>query len=113
MRNTFLYLFHRGVVKKLTAILVSLLASAGMTWATDTDSVPFSVGEKLTYQVFWGPFVVGRATLEVTGIEPIDGHTCSLLVAKAKPRGLIDLLSPVNSTAESWLDCDGLFTRRY
>jgi hypothetical protein len=102
-------------VKKLTAILVSLLASAGMTWAGDADpiSLPFAVGEKLTYQVFWGPFVVGRATLEVVGTEPVDGHNCYHLVAKAKTSGLIDALYPVDSTAESWLDCDGLFTRRY
>lgn len=113
MRNPFLYCLHRGVVKKLTAIFVSLVALAGMTWANDTSSVPFAVGEKLTYQVFWGPFVVGRATLEVTAIEPIDGHNCYHLVAKAKTSGLIDLLFPIDSTAESWLDCDGLFSRRY
>jgi len=84
-----------------------------MTWANDADSIPFAVGEKLTYQIFWGPFVVGRATLEVAGIEPVDGHNCYRLVAKAKTSGLIDLLFPVDSTAESWLDCDGLFSRRY
>ena len=100
-------------MKKLTAFLVSLLVSAGMTWANDADSIPFAVGEKLTYQIFWGPFVVGRATLEVAGIEPVDGHNCYHLVAKAKTSGLIELLFPVDSTAESWLDCDGLFSRRY
>jgi hypothetical protein len=103
-------------VKKLTAIFVSVLALAGAARANDTDSIPllpFAVGEKLTYQVFWGPFVVGRATLEVTGVEPIDGHNCYHLVAKAKTSGLIDALYPVDSTAESWLDCDGLFTRQY
>jgi hypothetical protein len=84
-----------------------------MTWANDADSIPFAVGEKLTYQIFWGPFVVGRATLEVAGIEPVDGHNCYHLVAKAKTSGLIELLFPVDSTAESWLDCDGLFSRRY
>jgi hypothetical protein len=102
-------------VKKLTAIFVSLLALAAAARADNADSIPlpFAVGEKLTYQVFWGPFVVGRASLEVAGIEPVDGHNCYHLVAKAKTSGLIDLLFPVNSTAESWLDCDGLFTRRY
>jgi len=100
-------------VKKLTAIFVSLVALADMTWANDAGSVPFAVGEKLTYQIFWGPFVVGRATLEVTAIEPIDGHNCYHLVAKAKTSGLIDLLFPIDSTAESWLDCDGLFSRQY
>ena len=100
-------------MKTLTAIFVSLLALAGAARAGDTDAVPFAVGEKLTYQVYWGPFVVGRATLEVMGTEPIDGHDCYHLVAKAKTSGLIDLLYPIDSTAESWLDCDGLFSRRY
>jgi Protein of unknown function (DUF3108) len=81
--------------------------------ANDVDTVPFGVGEKLTYQIFWGPFVVGRASLEVVGIDPVDGHDCYHLVAKAKTGGLADLLFPVDSTAESWLDCGGLYARRY
>ena len=98
---------------KLTVILVSVLALAGVARANGADSVPFSIGEKLTYQIFWGPFVVGRASLEVAGIEPLDGQDCYHLVARAKTSGLIDALFPVDSTAESWLDCQGLFSRRY
>jgi len=113
MPDPFLYFALLGIVKKLTAILVPLLAFSGAAHATDTDAVPFAVGEKLTYQIFWGPFVVGRATLEVVAIEPVDGHDCYHLVAKAKTSGLIDLLFPVNSLAESWLDREGLFTRQY
>jgi hypothetical protein len=100
-------------VKRLTPILVLFLALSGATLADDADTVPFGVGEKLTYQIFWGPFVVGRATLEVAGIEPVDGHDCYHLVAKAKTSGLAELLFPVDSLAESWLDRDGLFARRY
>jgi hypothetical protein len=101
------------MVKRLAAILVLLLALSGATLANDIDTVPFAVGEKLTYQIFWGPFVVGRATLEVAGIDPVDGYNCYHLVAKAKTSGLADLLFPVDSTAESWLDCDGFFARQY
>ena len=101
-------------MKRLTAILVLLLVLSGAVRANDADTIiPFSVGEKLTYQIFWGPFVVGRGTLEVAGIEPMDGHNCYHLIAKAKTSGLINLLFPVDSTAESWLDCDGLFARMY
>ena len=114
MRTAFLYSAHLGIMKRLTAILVLLLVASGLTLAKDADTIiPFSVGEKLTYQIFWGPFVVGRGTLEVAGIDPVDGHNCYHLVAKAKTSGLIDLLFPVDSTAESWLDCDGLFARKY
>jgi len=114
MRYAFLYFAQFGIMKRLTAILVLLLSVSAAASAKDTDTtIPFHVGEKLTYQIFWGPFVVGRASLEVAGIEPADGHNCYHLVAKAKTSGLIDLLFPVDSTAESWLDCDGLFARRY
>jgi len=98
---------------KLTVILVSVLALAGVARANGGNSIPFTIGEKLTYQIFWGPFVVGRASLEVAGIEPVDGHDCYHLVARAKTSGLIDALFPVDSTVESWLDCQDLFARRY
>lgn len=114
MHSAFLYFVPLGIMKRLSAILVLLLAVSATARAKNTDTtLPFSVGEKLTYQIFWGPFVVGRATLQVAGIEPVDGHNCYHLVATAKTSGLINLLFPVDSLAESWLDCDGLFARRY
>src|SRR6266850_1591822 len=113
MRNAFLYSAPPGMMKRLAAILVLLLALSGATLASEADSIPFAVGEKLTYQIFWGPFIVGRATLEVAGLDPVDGHNCYHLVAKAKTSGLVNLMFPVDSTAESWLDCDGLFARQY
>jgi hypothetical protein len=101
------------MVKRLATILVLLLVGSGAALANDAGSIPFGVGEKLTYQIFWGPFVVGRASLEVAGVELMDGHDCYHLVAKAKTSGLIDLLFPVDSTVESWLDREGLFARKY
>src|SRR5271155_4599497 len=76
-----------SVVKRLTAILGLLLALSGAARADGDEAIPFSVGEKLTYQIFWGPFVVGRATLEVAGTGPVDGHDCYHLVARAKTSG--------------------------
>jgi len=101
------------MVKKLATILGLFLAWSGAAFARIGPAVPFHVGEKLTYQIFWGPFVVGRATLEVAGIEKVDGNDCYHLIAKAKTTGLAEWLFPVDSTAESWLDCRSLFTRQY
>jgi len=47
--------------------------AAALLPAHGAADVPFRVGERLSYQVFWGPFVAGRASLEVEGIEPVDG----------------------------------------
>ena len=100
-------------MKKLAVILTVVLAFCAAAFAQIGPPVPFHVGERLTYQIFWGPFIVGRGTLDVAGIEKVDGFDCYHLVAKAKTSGLAELLFPVDSTAESWMDCRELFTRRY
>lgn len=87
--------------------------TSAMTWANGGENFPFHVGEKLTYQIYWGPLVVGRATLEVAGIEKVDGHDCYYLIAEAKTTGLADWLYTVNSKTESWLDVEGLFSRKF
>jgi hypothetical protein len=89
-------------------LLLTLVTRTGAT-----TNVAFQVGERLTYQVYWGPFIAGRAVLEVAGVEKVDGHDCYHLVARAKTSGLADLMFHVESTSESWLDMEGLFTRRY
>lgn len=89
------------------------LAAATALCAGDSAAVPFKVGEKLTYQIFWGPFVAGRASLLVDGIEAVDGRDCYHLVAEAHTSGLADLLYHVETKNESWLDVTDLCTRRY
>ncbi len=73
----------------------------------------FQVGEKLTYRIEWGFFTVGRATMEVKGIERVDGCDCYYIVAEAQTTGLGDMLFKVRSKAETWLDVEGLFARKY
>jgi len=93
-------------------LLVGLLAGSAAVYA-GAAAVPFSVGEKLTYQVYWGLIPVGRAYMEVRNIEPVDGHDCYHLVAFARTTGLGELLFPVSNTIESWLDVEGMFSRKY
>lgn len=95
-------------------IFMTLLAGlAPRSFANGGENFAFHVGEKLTYQIFWGPFVVGRATLEVKGIEPVDGHDCYHIVATAKTSGLANWMFPVDNKVDSWLDTKELFTRKF
>ena len=94
-------------------LVVGLLTGSGMALCAGSATFPFSVGEKLTYQIYWGPFPVGQASLEVRNIEPMDGHDCYHLVALLRTTGLGEVLFPVNNTVESWLDVEGLFSRKY
>jgi Protein of unknown function (DUF3108) len=70
----------------------------------------FSVGEKLTYEVRFGPIRVGQASTEVLGIEHLRGrdayHTRFLL------RGGTAFYR-VNDRYESWFDARTLESLRY
>jgi hypothetical protein len=98
---------------KLALTIAIGLVTVATLFADSGVEVPFQVGEKLTYQIFWGPFIAGRASLEVVGIEQIDGNACYHLVAQARTSGLADLLYHVETKNESWLDVDELCTRQY
>ena len=78
-----------------------------------TGLSPFHVGEKLTYDILWGPFVAVHASLTVAGIEQIDGQDCYHIVGQAQTTGFVDLLYHVESKIETWLDTTGFFTRRF
>lgn len=93
--------------------MVVLLSGASLLLAEDGGQVPFRVGEKLTYQIYWGPLVAGRAEMEVVRIEQVDGHDCYRIRAEARTTGLADVLFKVRSTTESWLDVKELCTRQY
>jgi hypothetical protein len=99
---------------KLACLIVAAhLALAASLGANGGEQFPFHVGEKLTYQVFWGPFIAGHATLEVAGIEAVDGHDCYHLIGTAATTGLADLLYRIEAKTESWLDTKEFCTRRF
>lgn len=93
--------------------IVLVLGLSGSAWGEATTNGAFRVGETLKYNIFWGPVVAGKASLQVLGIEPIDGHDCYHVRARARTAGLVRLLYPVTSTVDAWVDVKGLFTRRH
>jgi len=103
----------RGFTMKLALVIGVGLVMATRLFANGGENFPFHVGERLSYLIFWGPFVAGRASLEVAGIEQIDGHDCYHLVGEARTSGLADMLYHVETKNESWLDVDELCTRQY
>ncbi len=94
--------------------LMWFLFMAVTAWSANaTEPVPFCVGEKLTYDILWGPLVAGHATLMVAGIEKVDGQDCYHIIGQAQTSGVVDLLYHVESKIETWLDTTGFFTRRF
>ena len=72
--------------------------------------VPFGPGELASYQVKLGGVSVGSGTMAVLGMETVHGrptyHT-ALTVSGGIP------LARVNDRFDSWIDAQGLFSRRF
>jgi hypothetical protein len=71
---------------------------------------PFGPGERATFQVKLGAVAVGSGSMQVIGIEQVHGqptyHT-RLRVSGGIP------LARVDDKFDSWIDVDGLFSRRF
>jgi hypothetical protein len=96
-------------------LLLLLLTGTGTLPARSNEvtNFPFRVGEKLTYQIYWGPFVAGKATLEIDRIDTVANNDCYHILVRVNTSGFADFLYHIEDQIESWLDVDELCTRRY
>jgi hypothetical protein len=74
------------------------------------SSMPFSVGEKLTYEVRFGPIAVGTATMHVVGMERV--RDVMTYRTRFEVRGG-NRLYRVEDRYESWFDTRTLSSLRY
>lgn len=72
--------------------------------------VPFGIGERMDYRVKFGPLKVGRAHMEVEGLEAVAGNPTYHL--KFHMSGSVPFYR-LDDTQQSWLDVQLLATRRY
>jgi hypothetical protein len=103
----------------LVATLATALLQAAIAEPTDstkravcnTDfSVPFDVGERLTYDVYFGPLRAGEGTMEVIAREPVRGidawHT------RFRVRGGVPFYR-VDDVLESWIGVECFHSLRH
>ncbi|MFN2398396.1 MAG: DUF3108 domain-containing protein [Gemmatimonadaceae bacterium] len=74
------------------------------------DKFPFGVGERLEYEVAFGPLRVGRGSMEVVGIEELRGHQTFHTVFTVKGG---TFFYKVDDRLESWLDTTTLASLRF
>jgi hypothetical protein len=99
---------HRS---RLVLALAAVLA-AGVSHGAEAQArrIPFGAGEQATYQVKLGAISVGSGSLAVTGIETVGGQQTFHAVMTLRGG---NALVRVNDRLESWIDTDGLFSRRF
>jgi len=72
--------------------------------------VPFAPGERLEYEVKFGIFRVGRASMEVKGIDTVRGTPCYHVVFAIHGSAIFYSLT---DTLESWFSVSDLTSRRF
>ena len=86
-----------------------LLLTAALS-AQGAPHRPFSVGEKLTYDVKFGPLKVGTGALELRGVEPVRGEDAYHAVFRIRGG---TAFYKVDDTFESWFATDDLSSLRF
>jgi hypothetical protein len=73
--------------------------------------MPFALGERLEYEVKFGPFRVGRATMEVAGVDTVRGEP--VYHVQFIIRGRAAFFYSMTDTLESWFGVADLRSRRF
>lgn len=71
---------------------------------------PFRVGERASYQVKLGAVRVGSGSMQVVGVEKVNGH--DTYHARFRLSGGVPF-ARVDDKFDTWMDVDGLFSRRF
>ncbi len=103
----------RNLVRKvlpLTALLIFIVAYSG---SSEDRTLPFSVGEKLTFSIRYGLIRAGVATMEVTEIVDCKGGKCFRIVSEARSTMPFSLFFEVKDSVESLMDVERLCSWRY
>jgi hypothetical protein len=74
------------------------------------NPLPFGPGERAEYQVRLGGLNVGSGAMEVLSVSQVNGRPA--FHARMRISGGLPL-ARVNDVFESWIDVDGLFSRRF
>ena len=96
-------------------------AASGTVRATvDTKkklrSIPnkaFTVGEKLTFDIDWGPTTVGTAEFAIPRIKKYNGRDVYEVRSRTRSNSLISAFYPVDDRYVSYIDTAGIYSLRF
>lgn len=84
--------------------------AAAVPYHPDAARVPFGPGERLDYEIKMGAFGVGDGSLEVAGVDTVQGRPSYYLTMRLDGGFLF---ADVHDFFESWLDVRTLTSRRF
>ncbi|MEA3361491.1 MAG: DUF3108 domain-containing protein [Thermodesulfobacteriota bacterium] len=91
-----------------TIITLMIISISGFTQCMEVDekSLPFYSGEKLKFQVGWGPIPAGKAVLEILPLETVGGMKCNHFVMTARTNSFVDMFYKVRNRIDAYTDLE-------
>jgi hypothetical protein len=80
---------------------------------SENTKIPFSVGEKLEYNLTWSGIKAGTASLEVLPSKKINGEKACHFVMNTRTTPFLDKIYKVRDTIISVANCDLTFSHYY
>jgi hypothetical protein len=75
--------------------------------------IPFAVGEKLTYSAWFNFIRGGTSSMEIIGIEKVNGVQTCHARSITESNSFFDRLYKVRDQMDSWLDGKGYYSRKF
>jgi len=105
------FLVHNKKLLKIrmflfTFITLMIISISGFTQCVEVDekNLPFHSGEKLKFQIGWGPIPAGKAVLEIFPLETVDGMNYNHFVMTARTNSFVDVFYKVRSRIDAYTD---------
>jgi len=93
-------------------ISASFSIVATICWGGPLDK-PFAPGEKLTFQLKWGPIPAGEALIEILPVEKLNGQPVYHFVMTVRTNAFLDLFYYYRSRIDAYADMDMTRSVRY
>ncbi len=100
-------------IYRILSIILTITIIPLNTFAESATKLPFKVGERLKFKIYFEFVLGGEARMEVEGVEKIDGHDCLRIVSEAKSTRTVDNFYKVRDKISSWRDIKSGFSRLY
>jgi len=77
------------------------------------DNSAFGVGERLEFDISYGPINAGSAVMEVKEIVQVNGRDCYRVISTARSNRFFSAVYRVEDRVESFIDVQGLFPWKF
>ncbi len=81
--------------------------------AQNNKDLPFKIGERLNFKIYFEFVLGGEARMEVEAVETVNGYPCLRIVSEAKSTRTVDNFYKVRDKIITWRDVESGYSRKY